>query len=65
MKHPYRENVDIGEGRTCSQCEDWKSWTEFNKNKFNVSFGMRSYCKECGKDMYKRNTALRNAEMSK
>lgn len=62
--HPYKQGVNIGEGRKCTQCGGWKSWDKFSKNKFNITFGMRSYCKDCGKIMYRRNVQLRKAEMN-
>lgn len=63
-EHPYKPGINIGKGRKCTQCGDWKTWDKFNKNKFNVTFGMRSYCKNCSQEMYRRNVAIRTAEMS-
>lgn len=42
------------EGRNCTKCGDFKSWSEFSKNKRNSS-GHTSRCKSCDHEYYKAN----------
>ena len=51
----HLSKTEIKDGlKLCSQCKIWKHPSDFPRDKNNISFGLKPYCKHCANIMHKR-----------
>lgn len=62
-----KEYLITDSGRECSECEQFKPWSEFHKRR-DLSTGHASHCKSCRKERTRRDTengSIRNRELGR